>query len=578
MNHRLKRAFSYYKPYKKLLVIDLLCAITVSGISLIIPLLVRLLTNEILSSLPVAMNRIIQVGLIMVGLIVIEFFCNFYIAYKGHLMGTYMEADMRRELFSHYQKLSFSFYDDQKTGILMSRLTHDLHQLSEVFHHGPEDLIISIIKFVGSFVILFQINALLTIIIFSLLPFMALFARYYSKKMHETFKDNKKTMGVIHARVEDSLSGIRVVKSFTNEETEIERFDDANHNYTKSRDGAYLAMAKFHTGLGFSISLISVLVIFFGSVFISNGAIVLADLLTFLLYIGNFTDPIKKLLNFTEQFQQGLSGFDRFMDIMDIAPDIQDRKDAVELKSIQGHVQFNEVGFRYNEKSDYVLKNISLNVLPGEYIALVGSSGAGKTTLCSLIPRFYEVSEGAITIDGIDIKNTTMNSLRSQIGLVQQDVYLFSGSVIDNIRYGKPNASDEEVIDAAKNANAHDFITSLPEGYYTDIGQRGIKLSGGQKQRLSIARVFLKNPPILIFDEATSSLDNESEAIVQQSLERLAKNRTTFVIAHRLSSIKNAGKIVVLSSDGILETGKHEELLKKGNHYSRLYDAQFKNQ
>lgn len=393
--------------------------------------------------------------------------------------------------------------------------------------------------------------------------------------MKRAFKLNRKRVGEINARIEDNLSGIRVVKSFANENDEIEKFDFENNNYVQSKSKSYLAMAQFHSGLGAFITLISVFVIIVGSLFISNGVIILGDLLTFLLYIGNFTDPIKKLINFTEQFQEGITGFERFMEILEIDPDIQDRKDAILLDGVLGEVSFKDVGFRYNEKSDYVLKNINLNVQAGEYIALVGSSGAGKTTLCSLIPRFYEVSEGSITIDNIDIRDIKMKSLRSKIGIVQQDVYLFAGTILDNIRYGKPNATEEEIIQAAKEANAHDFIIELPDGYNTDIGQRGVKLSGGQKQRLSIARVFLKNPPILIFDEATSALDNESEKVVQDSLEKLSKNRTTFVIAHRLSTIRNAQRIVVLSEDGIIEEGSHEELLKHKQTYARLYQMQF---
>ncbi len=575
MNNRMQRFLSYYKPYKKILFADLGCALIVASISLVMPLLIRVITNDILKIDPIPLERIFQVAIVMISLVLVEFVCRFYVTYKGHLMGVYMSRDMRNDLFSHYQKLSFSFYDNQKTGILMSRLTHDLQSLAELYHHGPEDIVISLIKFIGSFLILIQIDALLTLIVFSVLPLMIIFAYFFNKRMYRVFKQNKKTMGHVHARIEDSLSGIRVIKSFTNEDDEIERFEDANETYVESRDSSYYVMSQFHTGLGAFISSISVLIVVAGSLFISNGNIIVEDLLTFLLYIGNFTEPIRKLINFTEQFQEGLTGFDRFMDIIETEPDIQDKPNAKELTDVQGHVQFSQVGFRYNEKSDYVLKNVNLDVQAGEYIALVGTSGAGKTTLCSLIPRFYEVSEGSVKIDGQDVREVTMKSLRSQIGLVQQDVYLFAGTIMDNIRYGKPGASEEEIIAAAKDANAHDFILSLPEGYQTDIGQRGVKLSGGQKQRLSIARVFLKNPPILIFDEATSALDNESERVVQQSLEKLAKNRTTFVIAHRLSTIRNAEKIIVLSADGIIESGTHEELLSNQQHYAELYNLQF---
>lgn len=575
MTGRIKKFFSYYYPYKKLFFADMFCALIVASVSLILPLCTREITNTILVQTPIPINEILVIGVFMIGLVVIEFICNFFVTYKGHLMGVYMEHDMRNDLFSHYQKLSFSFYDEQKTGILMSRLTHDLFSLAELYHHGPEDIVISVIKFVGAFIILLSINPLLTLLIFSTLPLMIIFAYFCNKKMKRAFKLNRKRVGEINARIEDNLSGIRVVKSFANESDEIQKFDFENNNYVESKSKSYLAMAQFHSGLGAFITLITVFVIIAGSLFISNGVIILGDLLTFLLYIGNFTDPIKKLINFTEQFQEGITGYERFMEILEVEPDIQDKKDAITLHDVQGKVSFKDVGFRYNEKSDYVLRNINLDVQAGEYIALVGSSGAGKTTLCSLIPRFYEVSEGSITIDGTDIRDIKMKSLRSKIGIVQQDVYLFAGTIMDNIRYGKPDATEEEILQAAKKANAHDFIIDLPEGYDTDIGQRGVKLSGGQKQRLSIARVFLKNPPILIFDEATSALDNESEKVVQDSLENLAKNRTTFVIAHRLSTIRNAERIVVLSEDGIIEEGSHEELLKNKKTYARLYQMQF---
>ncbi len=577
MSNRMKKFLSYYKPYKKLFLADMFCALMVASISLVLPLLIREITNEILPINPVPLNRIAQIAIIMLLLIVLEFICNFFVTYKGHVMGVYMEHDMRNDLFSHYQKLSFSFYDEQKTGVLMSRLTHDLFSLAELYHHGPEDIVISIIKFTGAFFILYNINPTLTLLVFSVLPFMVIFAYFCNKKMKKAFKVNRRRVGEINARIEDNLSGIRVVKSFANETEEVDRFDRENTSYVQSKERSYFALAQFHTGLGAFISIIALLVIIAGSLLISNQTIFLGDLLTFLLYIGNFTDPIKKLINFTEQFQEGITGFDRFMDILELQPDIQDTPNAVTLKNIDGSIEFQNVGFRYNPKSDFVLGHVDLQIKAGEYIALVGSSGAGKTTLCSLIPRFYEVTEGSILIDGIDIRNVSMKSLRSQIGIVQQDVYLFSGTIMDNIRYGKLDATEEEIILAAKNANAHEFIMNLPDGYNTSVGQRGVKLSGGQKQRLSIARVFLKNPPILIFDEATSALDNESEKIVQDSLESLAKNRTTFVIAHRLSTIRNAEKIIVLSSDGIVESGTHTELLQNKQHYASLYDLQFNN-
>ncbi len=575
MSNRFKKFFSFYKPYKKLLFADLFCAMIVALISLMLPLCIRYITNDVLAMESIDHNIIFQIGIFMIGLVIIEVLCNFFVTYKGHLMGVYMEHDMRNELFAHYQKLSFSFYDEQKTGILMSRLTHDLFTLAELYHHGPEDIIISIIKFFGAFIILFQINAVLTLLVFAILPFMFIFAYFCNKQMRIAFRLNKKRVGEINARIEDNLSGIRVVKSFASEDIEIDKFEYENNNYVLSKKISYKAMAIFHSGLGAFITMITIVVIVAGSLFISGGVIIIGDLLTFLLYINNLTDPVKKLINFTESFQQGMTGFDRFMDILEIKPDIKDSIESKDILNVKGKVEFNNVGFRYNEKSDYVLKNIDLQVDAGEYIALVGSSGAGKTTICSLIPRFYEVSDGSIKIDGVDIKDIKLKSLRSNIGIVQQDVYLFAGSIMENIGYGKLSATTQEIVEAAKKANAYDFIMSLPDGFDTDIGQRGVKLSGGQKQRLSIARVFLKNPAILIFDEATSALDNESEKVVQDSLESLAKNRTTFVIAHRLSTIKNAQRIIVLSEDGIVEQGSHSQLIGNNSTYAKLYNMQF---
>ena len=487
-----------------------------------------------------------------------------------------MERDLRSELFAHYQKLSFSFYDDQKTGQLMSRLTNDLFSLTELYHHGPEDLIISIIKFVGAFIILLNINVELTLVVFAFIPFMILFASYYNKQMNKAFDNNKRKIGDINARIEDNLSGIRVVQSFANEEAEQEKFSYNNNQYVLSKKNSYKYMGGYHSGLNAFISLISVIVIILGSTLIGKEQLTTPDLIAFILYVNNLIEPIRKLINFTEQFAEGITGFNRFLEMMAIEPDIQDQKGAKELTNVKGEVEFDHVGFKYRPDLDYVLKDINLKVNEGEYLALVGSSGAGKTTICSLIPRFYETSEGTIYVDGQNIKDVTLKSLRQNIGIVQQDVYLFAGTIMDNIRYGRLDASDEEIIEAAKKANAHEFIMSLPEGYQTDCGQRGVKLSGGQKQRLSIARVFLKNPPILIFDEATSALDNESERVVQESLESLAKNRTTFVIAHRLSTIKNAKRIIVLGDEGIVEQGNHEELLKKEGTYAKLYKMQFR--
>lgn len=574
MSRKMKKFISYYKPYKVLFLTDMFFALLVSGITLIYPLIVRYITNTVLVEYEIveAIPILVKLGIGMVLLAVIEYISNYYIAYKGHIMGAKIEFDMRNEIFHHYQKLSFSFFDNRKTGRLMSRITTDLFDITELSHHGPEDLLISIIKFVGAFIILLNINIPLTVIVFIFIPFMLLFAMKVKNKMNQAFRANRERIADINAQIEDNLSGIRVVKSFANEHIEMEKFHRGNERFVESKDRSYRTMALFHSGLGFFISLINVAVIIGGGYLIVNKIISIGDLLTFLLYINNLIEPVRKLINFTEQFQNGITGFDRFMEIVDIEPDIADREDAKDMENIKGNIQFVDVAFKYEETSEDVFSNINLSVEAGDYLALVGPSGVGKTTMCSLIPRFYEVSSGRILIDGEDIRDIKLNSLRNNIGIVQQDVYLFAGTIFENIQYGKPGASSEEVIEAAKKANAHDFIMELPDGYETYIGQRGVKLSGGQKQRISIARVFLKNPPILIFDEATSALDNESEKVVQDSLEKLANNRTTFVIAHRLTTIQNAKNILVLTEEGIKEKGSHKELLELNGIYASLYN------
>lgn len=575
----LKELAGYYKPYLKVFFADLFFAVLGAGTALVVPLLVRYITSDVIyRGESEAVKLIFAIGAVMLFLVLVEGFCNFFIAYYGHIMGAKIEYDMRTQIFGHLQKLSFSFYDNQKVGQLMSRITNDLFEISELLHHGPEDIVISIIKIIGSFVILVQIDWKLTLLAFIVIPFMMVYASIFNRKMKRAFKKNRVKIAEINSQIEDNLSGIRVVKSFANEDVEMEKFLIGNDGFLNAKRDSYKYMGGFHAGLGAFTTLITIVVLVGGALFVTTNEVNVSDLVTFVLYIGIFTEPVRKLINFAETFLNGYSGYERFREIMAIEPDIKDIPGAKEMKSAKGVIDFEDVSFGYEEKNHMVLNKVNLHVPAGQYIALVGASGVGKSTLCSLIPRFYDVTDGKICIDGQDIKTMKLKSLRQQIGIVQQDVYLFVGSVKDNISYGKPNSTMDEIIEAAKNANAHEFIMALPDGYDTDIGQRGVKLSGGQKQRLSIARVFLKNPPILIFDEATSALDNESEKVVQESLEKLAKNRTTFVIAHRLSTIKNAEKILVLTEEGIQEQGTHQELLEQKGVYERLYMMQFVNQ
>lgn len=576
MENKKKKLSSYYKPYKGLFLADMVFAMIGAAITLVIPLMVRYITGTVVQ-LPIeeASSTIIRLGIFMVLLVIVEGYCNYYIGYYGHVMGAKIEHDMRNEIFGHYQKLSFAFFDNQKVGHLLSRITSDLFDITELLHHGPEDVVISAIKLLGAFIILLMINAKLAFVAIGFVVIMLLYAVAMNGRMRGAFRENRARIADINSQIEDSLSGIRVVKSFSNEETEMDKFEEGNSRFVDSKKKSYRYMGTYNSGMGVFSTLITVGSLLMGAWLMMKGELSTADLVTFLLYINNFTEPVKKLVNFTEQFQNGYSGYERFLEIMSIAPDIKDKEDAQSLDRVKGEIQFEDVSFHYSESKENVLSHVNLNVKPGEYVALVGSSGAGKTTLCSLIPRFYDVTGGAVLLDGIDIRDVKLKDLRRQIGIVQQDVYLFAGTILENIRYGKPEATDEEVVNAAMAANAHEFIMSLPEGYHTDIGQRGVKLSGGQKQRLSIARVFLKNPPVLIFDEATSALDNESEKIVQHSLEMLAKDRTTFVIAHRLSTIRNAERILVLTEDGIAEEGTHESLLAQGGIYAGLYNMQF---
>jgi ATP-binding cassette, subfamily B, bacterial len=572
-----KRFLSYYKPYKRLLLADLFFASIAAVTVLSYPLLVNQITTRAMSEEGIALDLVLRMAGVFLFLMAVEYFSSFYTDYYGHAMGARMEYDMRNDLFNHFQKLSFQFHDNTSTGQLMSRITSDLFWMSELAHHGPEDIVISSVKIVGAFAILLTVNWMLTLVIFLILPIMAVFAVHYGIKVKDALVRNQERIADINAQVEDTLAGIRVVQSFANEEVEMEKFRHRNQRFFASRKNGYWYEALFFNGLTAFISCITITVVLVGTLLITYGQMLITDMIMFLLYIGTLIEPVRKLINFNQNLQQGVAGFQRFSELMAVEPDIADAKDAIELRDVQGKVEFIDVSFQYANTTNHVFHNLNITANPGEYIALVGSSGVGKTTLCSLIPRFYEINKGAIRIDGIDIRTAKLKSLRRHIGIVQQDVYLFAGTIKENILYGKPGATEEEITLAAKEANAHEFILKLPNGYDTYIGQRGVKLSGGQKQRISIARVFLKDPAILIFDEATSALDNESERVVLDSFERLAKNRTTFVIAHRLSTIKNAQRIIILSDIGIAEEGTHQQLLDKAGIYARFYNMQFEN-
>lgn len=569
----LKKFIKYYKPYKAVFFIDLLCATIISAIDLAFPQLLRTLTKTLFAGAP---GKIISALIpITIGLLVayiIQTACRYYVTYAGHMMGARMERDMRKELFDQYEKLSFSYYDQNNSGQMMSKLVSDLFDISELAHHGPENLFISLIKIIGSFIFLFMINRMLAVPMLILVVLMLVFSYGQNKKMQETFMDNRRKIGDINSSLQDTLAGIRVVQSFANERIEQEKFNRSNENFLISKDANYRCMGSFMSGNAFFQGMMYLVTLVFGGFLIAHGRMEASDLAMYALYIGIFISPIQILVELTEMMQKGLSGFRRFLEVVETEPDIVDAADAKPLKNVKGNVCYEDVSFHYSDDDTPVLSHVSFEIPAGKSIALVGPSGSGKTTICSLLPRFYDVTEGRVTIDGNDVRKLTLESLRSQIGLVSQDVYLFGGSIKDNIAYGKPDATMDEIVDAAKKANIHDFIMELPDKYDTFVGERGTRLSGGQKQRISIARVFLKNPPVLILDEATSALDNESERFIQKSLEELAKDRTTITIAHRLSTIRNADEILVVADCGIAERGTHEELLALDGIYARYYD------
>ena len=571
----LKKFTKYYKPYRKIFYIDMFCALIVSAIDIAFPQVLRLLTSGLFSKAPdIILQSIPWLAVGLLGAIIVRLMCQYYITNRGHVMGAKMESDMREDLFYHLQKLSFSYYDRNNTGEMMSKIVSDLFDISELAHHGPENIVISLIKIIGSFVLMMMINVPMTLILLVVTVIMAVFSIYNNKKMHAVFMDNRKEIAYVNSQVQDSLSGIHVVKSFGNEHLEYEKFSHSNLRFLKSKESSYKILGTFRAGASFFEGLLFISVLISGGIFIADGSLSLTDLAVYALYINIIINPIDILIEFTELFQKGFSGFKRFVEVIETKPEIVDSKNAVEVDNVKGNIEYKDVSFSY-DSSNKVLEHINIKIESGKKIAIVGPSGGGKTTLCSLLPRFYDVSGGSVTIDGIDVRNIKLKSLRKAIGIVQQDVYMFSGSIKENIAYGKSDATDDEIVDAAKNANIHDFIASLEDGYDTYVGERGVRLSGGQKQRISIARIFLKNPNILILDEATSALDNESERHIQQSLEKLAKNRTAIVIAHRLSTIRNADEIIVIDDDGIQERGTHKELINKNGIYAKYYNMQF---
>ena len=569
----LKKFIHYYGPYKTVFFIDLLCATIISLVDLSYPQILRSATKTLFTQdKSIILRALPWLGAGLFLMYIIQSFCKYYVSYQGHMMGANMERDMRQQLFDHYEELSFSYYSQNNSGQMMSKLVSDLFDISEFAHHGPENLFISLVKIVGAFIFLFFINKKLALPLILLVIVMFLFSFHQNHKMQQTFMENRRKIGDVNASLQDTLSGIRVVQSFTNEEIEKEKFRKSNHAFLVSKDNNYKCMGEFMSSNLFFQGMMYLITLIYGGYLIANHEMSPADLAMYALYIGIFISPIQILVELMEMMQKGFSGFRRFLDVMETVPEIQDKPDAVELTNVKGHVCYKDVTFHYNDDETTVLSHVSIDIPAGKSVALVGPSGAGKTTICSLLPRFYDVTGGQITVDGQDVRSFTLKSLRSQIGVVQQDVYLFSGTIRENIAYGKPDASEEEIIMAAKCANIHDFIMELPEQYDTFVGERGARLSGGQKQRISIARVFLKNPPILILDEATSALDNESERWIQRSLEELSKDRTTITIAHRLSTIKNVDEIIVITENGIAERGTHESLLEKNGIYAGYYN------
>lgn len=580
----LKRFISYYKPYRKIFILDMLASMAISLIAIVYPIVTRSMLNDLIPNKEYRM--IIISGMTLFALYFVRMLLNYFIQYEGHMMGVFMQAQMRRDMFNHLETLPFGYYDNHETGKIMSRMTNDLMDISELAHHGPENILISSVSVITSFIYLSTIDYRLALIIFAAVPFMIIITGTLRKKMRDAFKRTRTSLAVINAAVESSISGIRVTKAFTNADREAEKFENGNREFIEARRDSYNAMGKFHAGNTFITDIFNVIVLIAGGLFLYAGEIQFGDYSAFIVSVGMFISPVMTLINFTEQYQNGVTGFERFIEILDTAPET-DAPAALDISDVEGHIELRDVSFAYNvydenghivegENGRQVLNNVSLDIEKGKTYALVGPSGGGKTTICHLIPHFYDYTKGGIYIDGRELHTLTMDSVRKAIGIVQQDIYLFNASIKENILYGRLDATDEEVVEAAKRANIHDYIMSLEHGYETEIGERGVRLSGGQKQRLSIARVFLKNPPILILDEATSALDNTTEILIQQSLDELCKGRTTIVVAHRLSTIKNADEIAVISDGSVIERGTHDELMQKNGEYADLYRLQFR--